>query len=133
MSEPNVVTDIVELEEARRRLPELARRVGILRSATAALKETLLTLQREPPQLVPDPARTERLERTRRAAEERFHASLAAVNELGAYVKDPEIGLVDFYSWRDGELVFLCWHHGEEDITSWHGLDEGFAGRKPVE
>ncbi len=56
-----------------------------------------------------------------------------AVNELGAYVKDPEIGLVDFYAWRGDEMVFLCWRHGEHDIVAWHGLDEGFAGRKRLD
>jgi hypothetical protein len=27
----------------------------------------------------------------------------------------------------------LCWHVGEDAVTSWHGLEEGFAGRKPID
>jgi len=28
--------------------------------------------------------------------------------------------------------VNLCWKYGEHAITHWHGLDEGYAGRKPL-
>jgi hypothetical protein len=33
----------------------------------------------------------------------------------------------------EGEIVLLCWKYGEEAITHWHGLEEGFAGRKPID
>jgi hypothetical protein len=26
----------------------------------------------------------------------------------------------------------VCWELGEEEIAFWHGLEEGFAGRKPL-
>ena len=52
---------------------------------------------------------------------------------MGAIVKDLEAGLVDFYSVRDGEPVFLCWQLGEPSIAHWHAVDEGFAGRQPIE
>jgi hypothetical protein len=29
--------------------------------------------------------------------------------------------------------VLLCWHVGEDSVTSWHGLEEGYAGRKPID
>jgi hypothetical protein len=29
-------------------------------------------------------------------------------------------------------VVLLCWKLGEEEIGYWHGVDEGFAGRKPL-
>ena len=48
-------------------------------------------------------------------------------------VKSVEEGLVDFPSERSGEDVLLCWRVGEERVAFWHGLDEGFAGRKPVD
>jgi hypothetical protein len=51
---------------------------------------------------------------------------------LGVLVKDPDRGLVDFPSLRAGEEVLLCWHVGEEEVAYWHGLEEGFAGRKPI-
>jgi len=55
------------------------------------------------------------------------------VNELGCLVKDLEMGLVDFFSMRDDEPIFLCWQFGEPFVAHWHSVDEGFAGRKPLE
>ncbi len=55
------------------------------------------------------------------------------VNDLGCLVKDVDAGLVDFYAFQDGDPVFLCWQFGEPAISTWHGLEEGFAGRKPIE
>ena len=133
MAEPNVITEIVDLAEARRRLPELRPRVALLMEATQGLKRAHLRLQKAGVALANDPDRLERLTRDRRAAEERFRLTLAAVNELGAYVKDPEVGLIDFYSWRGDEMVFLCWKHGEEDIAAWHPIDEGFSGRRQID
>ena len=54
------------------------------------------------------------------------------IQELGAMVKDVGEGLVDFPSRREGEDVLLCWKLGEDEIAHWHGLEEGFAGRKPL-
>ena len=58
--------------------------------------------------------------------------SVAELQELGLLVKDLDEGLVDFPALRDGEEVLLCWEVGEDEIAFWHGLDEGFAGRKPL-
>jgi hypothetical protein len=55
-----------------------------------------------------------------------------AIQELGGLVKDVGEGLVDFPARREGEEVLLCWRLGEGEITHWHGLEEGFAGRKPL-
>ncbi len=57
------------------------------------------------------------------------------VNEItahGVQVKDPERGLLDFPSLVDGQDALLCWHVGEERIGFWHGLEDGFAGRRPL-
>jgi hypothetical protein len=54
------------------------------------------------------------------------------INGAGAQIKSLDEGLLDFPSRRDGELVLLCWKLGEGDIEYWHGLEEGFAGRKPL-
>jgi hypothetical protein len=55
-----------------------------------------------------------------------------AIHELGAVVKDPDEGLVDFPARIDDREAFLCWKLGEDEIEYWHGIDEGFAGRKPL-
>ena len=57
---------------------------------------------------------------------------IAAIHALGVEVKDPEQGLVDFPSLRDGEEIYLCWRLGEPTIAWWHALDTGFAGRQPL-
>jgi len=46
--------------------------------------------------------------------------------------KDLALGLVDFPCLLDNEEVDLCWRHGESEVRFWHGLDEGYAGRKPL-
>jgi hypothetical protein len=55
-----------------------------------------------------------------------------SIQELGGVVKDVGEGLVDFLAKREGEDVLLCWKLGEDEIGHWHGLEEGFAGRKPL-
>ena len=54
------------------------------------------------------------------------------IESWGCVVKDLDRGLVDFLARRGPEQVFLCWRLGEEEIRFWHGLQEGFAGRKPL-
>lgn len=56
-----------------------------------------------------------------------------AIHERGAIVKSPDEGLIDFPAQRDGEEILLCWHLGEGEVAYWHPLEEGFAGRKPIE
>ena len=51
----------------------------------------------------------------------------------GVLVKDLDQGLLDFPALRGDEEVLLCWHVGEHEIAYWHGLEEGFAGRKPID
>jgi hypothetical protein len=57
---------------------------------------------------------------------------IEGIQELGGMVKDVGEGLVDFPAKREGEDVLLCWKLGEDEIGHWHGLEEGFAGRKPL-
>ena len=54
------------------------------------------------------------------------------IHGLGAEVKDADEGLVDFPALRGEEEVLLCWRLGEAEIRYWHGLEDGFAGRKPL-
>ncbi len=54
------------------------------------------------------------------------------INEAGVQVKDVDEGLLDFPARRGAEDVLLCWKVGEPEVAFWHGLEEGFAGRKPL-
>jgi hypothetical protein len=73
-------------------------------------------------------------ERTRRdfSAEQLKHA-LERIHERGCLVKDLDTGLVDFPTLFRGREVLLCWKLGETGIRYWHGVEEGFAGRKPID
>lgn len=63
---------------------------------------------------------------------QRFNASLSFFQELGCELKDLDQGLIDFPSYRDGKLIYLCWKRGEARIEFWHDLESGFAGRQPL-
>lgn len=56
--------------------------------------------------------------------------AVAALNGMGIQLKGPLEGLIDFPSYRDGELVELCWKLGEDRVEHWHRVGEGYAGRK---
>lgn len=55
------------------------------------------------------------------------------IESWGCVVKDLDQGLVDFPARLRQQQVYLCWRLGEPRIAFWHGLEEGFAGRKPLE
>ena len=67
-----------------------------------------------------------------RVTEEDLAGAALALDEMGIVLKHPVEGLVDFYSYRNGELVELCWKLGEDRVTHWHRIGEGFPGRKPL-
>lgn len=58
--------------------------------------------------------------------------AVASLNGMGIQLKGPLEGLIDFPSYRDGELVELCWKLGEERVEYWHHIGEGFGGRKKL-
>lgn len=69
----------------------------------------------------------------RAKAEQRVKDALAEIDSIGVQVKDLDIGLLDFPCEVDGQTILLCWKLGEKNITHWHGVQEGFAGRKPID
>jgi hypothetical protein len=68
-----------------------------------------------------------------RALAETLAEEVSAIEELGVAIKDLDIGLCDFLGEREGRDVWLCWRLGEKLVTHWHELDDGFAGRQPLE
>jgi hypothetical protein len=69
----------------------------------------------------------------RERAIHRVKDSLAEIDATGVQVKDLDMGLLDFPCVVEGRTVLLCWKLGENGITHWHGVEEGFAGRKPID
>ena len=70
---------------------------------------------------------------TRDRSAERLKRGIERCSELGCQVKDLDTGLVDFPTRYRGQEVCLCWMLGETGIGFWHGMEEGFAGRKPID
>jgi hypothetical protein len=60
-------------------------------------------------------------------------ACVEKLEELGVVVKDLDVGLLDFPAERHGGEVLLCWQVAEDAVEFWHGLEEGYAGRKPID
>ena len=69
----------------------------------------------------------------REKALQRVKDAIAEIDSIGVQVKDLDIGLLDFPCEVDGRTVHLCWKLGEKSITHWHGVNEGYAGRKPID
>jgi hypothetical protein len=65
-------------------------------------------------------------------AEEELLKAVLSLNSMGIQLKGPLEGLIDFPSYRDGELVELCWKLGEDRVEHWHRIGEGFSGRRKL-
>lgn len=62
----------------------------------------------------------------------RLNRLIAEVHATGAELKHIEWGLVDFPARIGGRDVYLCWRLGEPGVAYYHGIDEGYAGRRPI-
>ena len=131
--------EFFDLESAERLLPELDR---LLHSALAE-KKRLSEFGQEQARIIQniimrggsrvDPDRFRRCKKAKEDAGERLREMVEEIEGLGCLVKDLDIGLVDFPSRARGRDLYLCWKVGEPRIQFWHYVEEGFAGRKPVD
>ncbi len=121
--------------EADALLPLVRRIVRDVRQAHARWSEALALYEVhaanaradwEPAEL--EPAR----ERVKQEAE-RVEALLQELAALGVEFKGFELGLVDFPSLRDDRPVHLCWQDGEPSVAYWHEIEDGYAGRQPLD
>ena len=127
------------LEAATALIPELERifheqqaRRGVIERG---LEELGVELGRPSSHLRVVPEDPPELRRKKRSLTRRISEYTEAWNQLealGAVLKDPRLGLVDFYGEVDGELVWLCWKLGEPEICHYHKLTEGFSSRRPI-
>lgn len=126
------------LAEAEALIPELTRVMGPLMDAHSEARTIRSALQEEQDRIIVAGGgildRESWRERTRRLEEltREIERGIAAIVSLGGVPKDLGMGLVDFPYLLDNEEVNLCWRLGETKIRFWHGLDEGYAGRKPL-
>ena len=55
------------------------------------------------------------------------------IESFGCFLKDVDLGLVDFPWEIEAEnVVFLCWQPGEPRIIAWHPVEGGFGQRRPL-
>ena len=130
---------IFNLDEAEKLLPRLE---PLLRVAADG-KRRITAIERESARLLEsiflmggrqvDVERFSQRKREKQQWSERLGQAAQEIEDCGCLLKDLDMGLVDFPC-RVGEReVYLCWKLGEPYIQYWHNLDEGFAGRKPID
>jgi len=121
-------------EEAAAALPQVRPLLAALRDAFHAYR---FAREQHEELVAFGEAQTDEAAKWRREAEaqaERVQALVDEIGALGADVKDPLLGLIDFYHKRaDGTIVLLCYRDDEDALRFWHPLDTGFAGRRPLD
>jgi hypothetical protein len=115
------------VEEADALLPELRERLPRLRTARAALVDASERISEAVAADGGGVAGSAWF-----AAQQALRAELEWLIERDILLRDPQSGLVDFPSERDGAPVYLCWRVGEERVAHFHGERAGFAGRTPL-
>lgn len=65
-------------------------------------------------------------------AQASLKADVTELADRGILLRDPETGLVDFPTEREGRTVYLCWRLGEGDVAYFHEEHAGFSGRQPL-
>ncbi len=74
-----------------------------------------------------------RLRLRMRGIVDQMQADVAWLDERDIVLRDIGTALVDFPALVAGRQVWLCWRGGETAIGFWHNVDEGFAGRRPLQ
>src|SRR5919108_5252316 len=126
------------VEEANRRLPEVREAVGRIVQLTEYLPELedqlrIAEYRRQRADAGPEEAREHKAAAQKlESAQLELVSALRRLGELEGQLKDARAGLVDFFGYRDGEMVEVCWELGEPEVGHWHRIGEGFPGRKPL-
>jgi hypothetical protein len=113
------------VEEADAELPSLRERLTRIREARATVLRSAEVVRRA--------SRTDGGGTEGSAYLEASGALRREVEALaagGIILRDPESGLVDYRSRREGRTIYLCWRLGEERVAHWHDANAGFAGRR---
>ena len=126
------------VDEANNELPRVRRIVTQISELSALLPELEDQARiaqyesKRPAAGAEDRDRSEQARDAVSGAELELLKAVASLNSLGIQLKGPLEGLIDFPSYRGGELVELCWKLGEDRVEHWHHVGEGFAGRKKL-
>lgn len=120
---PKVHEVVLSLQKHRDRLQELERMKAV--EELSWLKEDGTVSPRAQEEVT-------RLDQQQQTEAASFEQGLKQLTEIGAELKDLDEGLVDFFTRRGEELVYLCWKDGEDRIRYWHDMNSGFSGRRPI-
>jgi hypothetical protein len=129
---------VFTLEEANRLVPRLTPMLKEMQR----LRKTILALEVEIDalELISEkdedgngnsPVLNKRVDEYTKAVK-RFYVLVDEVHELGCFIKDIDMGLIDFYSIIKGRVIYLCWKLGESSVGHWHEIGSGFSSRKPI-
>jgi hypothetical protein len=140
MAEGEIPVKLISVEEANSLLPRVRRALASLRElrqrvlrAEAQIEIEEMTGSGSEGQLS---SPTEAAIASQMAAlqdlSRHFEGLLEELQSQGAFVKDLESGLVDFYSRRGPEIIFLCWREEEKEVAHWHPLEGGYKNRQSI-
>ena len=136
---PERIERVFSLEAVNALVPQLSQCVGRQLDRRATI-EGLLERLREVAGVVPerimidpaDPTDLRELKQELVSHLEAYRDGWREIEGMGAVLKDPRQGLLDFYGEVDGKLVWLCWKYGEAECGHYHALEEGFASRRAI-
>ncbi len=140
MPESDVPVKLISVEEANSLLPRVRRVLASLRELRQRVLRVEAQIEIEemtgsgPNQVLTSPAEAAIAGQMAALQDlsRHFEGLLEELQAQGAFVKDLESGLVDFYSRRGPEIVFLCWREDEKEVGHWHPLEGGFKNRYPL-
>lgn len=123
------------VQEAQALVPRLRALLTALQQEKRELDRELAELRRLAPLGFLNGHGAELKKREARVTElsQAIRQKVRTIHALGVEVKDLDMGIVDFPSWRDGREIYLCWKADEPTVRFWHERDAGFRGRQPLE
>lgn len=126
------------VEEANEALPQVRNLVGRIVDCFALLPELqeaarVADYKTSRPNAGPEMEKAyEQARRAMHDAEMELAENALKLERIGVALKDAQTGLIDFYAYREGELIELCWKFDEPVVAHWHRIGEGYAGRRPL-
>jgi len=130
---------IFTLDEAQALLPvlePLLNRATEAKTAAGELQEAMAAQVRRifsSGGILVDVAAAQKRKLSLEALVQRARDAISEIDAIGVQVKDLDTGLLDFPCLLEGDTVLLCWKRGEPAIGFWHRMEDGFAGRQPID
>ena len=61
-----------------------------------------------------------------------FYSLVDQIHSHKCFLKDVDLGVLDFYGTVDGRMVYYCWRVGEGKIHFWHEIGQNYSQRQPL-